>query len=100
MGGCAGYSDVDSRFAATLPCTGVTRTPLAVSSANRNVSATPTNAGRTRFVIEVNFNRCISSVNQSAHDALLRGLLRLRTHAVGCAPDGCWWPRCIPSQPV
>ncbi len=68
-------SDFDSRFAVSLPCSGTTRTPLAVSSANRNVAATATNAGRTQFAIEVNFNRYISAVDADAHNALLRDLL-------------------------
>ena len=68
-------SDFDSRFAVSLPCTGTTRTPLGVTPANRNVKATPTNAGRTQFAIEVNFNRYISAVDAEAHDALLRDLL-------------------------
>ncbi|WP_419837035.1 hypothetical protein [Candidatus Poriferisodalis sp.] len=67
--------DFDSRFAVALPCSGTTRTPLAVTNANRNVSAAPTNAGRTQFAIEVNFNRYISAVDADAHDALLRDLL-------------------------
>ena len=67
--------DFDSRFAVSLPCSGTTRTPLAVSNANRNVSAAPTNAGRTQFAIEVNFNRYISAVDADAHNALLRDLL-------------------------
>ncbi len=67
--------DFDSRFAVSLPCSGTTRTPLAVTNANRNVSATPTNSGRTQFAVEVNFNRYISSVDAEAHDALLRDLL-------------------------
>ena len=67
--------DFDSRFAVSLPCSGTTRTPLAVTNANRNVSATPTNLGRTQFAIEVNFNRYISAVDADAHNALLRDLL-------------------------
>ena len=67
--------DFDSRFGVSLPCAGTTRTPLAVTAANRNAAATPANLGRTQFAIEVNFNRCISAVGADAHDALLRDLL-------------------------
>ncbi|WP_419837079.1 cell wall-binding repeat-containing protein [Candidatus Poriferisodalis sp.] len=67
--------DFDSRFGVSLRCSGTTRTPLAVSNANRNVTAAATNAGRTQFAIEADFNRYISAVDADAHDALLRDLL-------------------------
>ena len=65
----------DSRFAATLPCSDTTTARLAVSNANRNVLATPTNAGRTQFAIEVGFNAYIHTVDAEAHSALLEDLL-------------------------
>ena len=89
--------DFDSRFAVSLPCTGTTRSPLGVSNVNRNVAATPTNAGRTQFAIEVNFNRYVSSVDADAHDALLRDLLAAASTrakvantdaAIGAAAEG------------
>ena len=65
----------DSRFAVTLPCSDTTTARLAVSNANRNVVATPTNAGRTKFAIEVGFNAYIHTVDTDAHGALLDDLL-------------------------
>ncbi|MYJ47288.1 MAG: hypothetical protein F4070_06525 [Acidimicrobiales bacterium] len=67
--------EFDSRFAVSLPCAGSTRAVLGVSSANRNVAATPTNEGRTLFAIEVNFNTYVSAVTVEQHGALLEDLL-------------------------
>ena len=58
-------SDFDSRFSVTIPCSGTTTTALAVSSANRDVAATPADTGRTRFAIEANFSAYINSYTGS-----------------------------------
>ena len=59
-------SDFADRFNVTIPCTGTTMTPLAVDSANRNIAATATGAGRTQFAIEVNFGAYIASADDTA----------------------------------
>ncbi len=68
-----GNADFDSRFAARIAdCTASLATPLARTAGGRGASGTATNAGRTQFAIEVNFNAYIASV---VHDELLEDIL-------------------------
>ncbi len=68
-----GNADFDSRFAARIAdCTASLATPLVRTDAGRGAAGTATNAGRTQFAIEVNFNAYIASV---VHDELLEDIL-------------------------
>ena len=68
-----GNADFDSRFAASIAdCTASLATPLVRTLAGRGAAGTATNAGRTQFAIEVNFNAYIASV---VHNELLEDIL-------------------------